>query len=1112
MAAKPLSPQGRRRKSKLPGIDIDETESVNSESMHTPKASLRRSPGSAIFKRRGSPLLPSPARSFRSSGPPSPTRASSLRNFRREQTAKVRVMVRVRPFLPRELRCCADGEWPSAIVMADASRPRALTLLDQSGVVKDSFDFDEVLWSVPESQGQLCSAPYVGQDTVFERTGSAAVEAALQGYHSCLLAYGQTGSGKTYTMLGNDHDPGIAPRLVDLLFEQLAERGGEDYQYDVEVSFMEIYNERVKDLLQHHCDFSPRGLPRGSPRSPVKLSPRPDAKSPRITSPLRSRSSPRPSPLMSSDAAPSSPLDPSPNNSFGPAMAAVAVAPLSLGPALSVSGAEPESRTSTPRVPKLNLKPRGSVQDGAPRRVKKSPRMQQEEEYRELRVRHSPLKGTWVDGLTTLGRLSGASDAAAVKRVIRHGIEHRATAATHMNAASSRSHAVFQLCVKARNDTLGVRRFAHINLVDLAGSERVKQSGVEGDRFVEAKNVNLSLSTLRRVIDVMIENSTKRSGPKLVVPYRESMLTWVLSESLGGNSKTTMLAAVSPHEGSREDTVNTLRYAMKAATIVNSVHANEEKCSVLLSAMQREIEKLKRQMEVAGTSATPENVVELTRELAQREDERAHLYEESEQLTGEIERQREEVQKKVSVLKVRALEVEQLKCIDLEESDERQVLEQSINVLAKDKSKNLQLAQDTKEKVEKLRELHQTEVDEAQRAAHMAEALREVAGSLHKNLEKLRSKSDAAGERQLRLRRRLSAQRRDAFDSAREASHRVLRMESEMVQLNEEYRLSNVCSGAVAFRTEQVNARIVEREERLRSDTAAAMRAYDELTAGLRAVADAGEELRQSARRRDAVLKSTVAARRDVRKEVGPDSPMAKKKNQAVQVYEAARERLRQMRGELAEMRTAIDLRRAANKELKVCGESAVRCLATFRAESEAMRQEVQQMREWMAEHEHVRRRNQSRNDELRASCSARQDELAAVSGQYSALRSFVVRECFPIARMLPRQASPPTSPKQPAIPERRPSPSPSPPRRMALSRSETERAPCMRTTTSSPLHPARRSPTHTTHRSSPTPRPGSVGPGRHRSNTGRSSAPPMSDRTRHTERQLSARQHLGRT
>eukprot|EP00662_Eupelagonemidae_sp_cell21_P057556 gene57556-biopygen47350 len=120
----------------------------------------------------------------------------------------------------------------------------------------------------------------------------------------------------------------------------------------------------------------------------------------------------------------------------------------------------------------------------------------------------------------------------------------------------------------------------------LAGSERNKMSRAEGDRLYEATRINLSLSTLRRVIDTLLENSHRRRGQPLrhsevytlkIIPYRESTLTHILSDSLGGNSKTIMLATVSPAESNREDTVNTLNYANKAKDIVNTVDVNEQK-------------------------------------------------------------------------------------------------------------------------------------------------------------------------------------------------------------------------------------------------------------------------------------------------------------------------------------------------------------------------------------------------------------------------------------------------------------------------------------------------------------------------------------------------------
>eukprot|EP00662_Eupelagonemidae_sp_cell21_P019813 gene19813-773_t len=163
-----------------------------------------------------------------------------------------------------------------------------------------------------------------------------------------------------------------------------------------------------------------------------------------------------------------------------------------------------------------------------------------------------------------------------------------------MNDVSSRSHAVLQVSLKQKNPLTGRATLSNVNLVDLAGSERNKLSGSEGVRLEEATRINLSLSTLRRVIDALIENQRrKKAQPKVVPPLRESLLTWLLGggECLGGNSKTMMIAT----------------YAHKAKEIVCNVRRNDERGAVIVSALRAEMERLRGELsgkeDAAGAEA-----------------------------------------------------------------------------------------------------------------------------------------------------------------------------------------------------------------------------------------------------------------------------------------------------------------------------------------------------------------------------------------------------------------------------------------------------------------------------------------------------------------------------
>ncbi|CAN8259017.1 unnamed protein product [Cochlearia groenlandica] len=174
------------------------------------------------------------------------------------------------------------------------------------------------------------------------------------------------------------------------------------------------------------------------------------------------------------------------------------------------------------------------------------------------------------------------------------GAVNRKIAATRMNSESSRSHSVFTCTLESlwERDSLTHSRFARLNLVDLAGSERQKSSGAEGDRLKEAANINKSLSTLGLVIMSLVDLA---HGKHRHVPYRDSRLTFLLQDSLGGNSKTMIIANVSPSLCSTNETLSTLKFAQRAKLIQNNAKVNED-ASGDVTALQQEIRKLKVQL------------------------------------------------------------------------------------------------------------------------------------------------------------------------------------------------------------------------------------------------------------------------------------------------------------------------------------------------------------------------------------------------------------------------------------------------------------------------------------------------------------------------------------
>ncbi|KAH9699329.1 kinesin-like protein KIN-12E [Citrus sinensis] len=183
-----------------------------------------------------------------------------------------------------------------------------------------------------------------------------------------------------------------------------------------------------------------------------------------------------------------------------------------------------------------------------------------------LQIREDNKKGVYVENLKEI-EVTSARD--VIQQLIQ-GAANRKVAATNMNRASSRSHSVFTCIIESKWESQGVthHRFARLNLVDLAGSERQKSSGAEGERLKEATNINKSLSTLGLVIMNLVSIS---NGKSLHVPYRDSKLTFLLQDSLGGNSKTIIIANISPSSCCSLETLSTLKFAQRAKFIKNNV-------------------------------------------------------------------------------------------------------------------------------------------------------------------------------------------------------------------------------------------------------------------------------------------------------------------------------------------------------------------------------------------------------------------------------------------------------------------------------------------------------------------------------------------------------------
>ncbi|KAJ0076723.1 hypothetical protein Patl1_36218 [Pistacia atlantica] len=207
-----------------------------------------------------------------------------------------------------------------------------------------------------------------------------------------------------------------------------------------------------------------------------------------------------------------------------------------------------------------------------------------------LMLREDVKQGVYVENLSEF-EVQTVGD---ILKLLTQGSLNRKVAATNMNRESSRSHSVFTCVIESKweTDSTTNLRFARLNLVDLAGSERQKTSGAEGERLKEAANINKSLSTLGHVIMILVDVA---HGKPKHIPYRDSRLTFLLQDSLGGNSKTMIIANVSPSICCAAETLNTLKFAQRAKLIQNNAVVNEDSTGDII-ALQHQIRLLKEEL------------------------------------------------------------------------------------------------------------------------------------------------------------------------------------------------------------------------------------------------------------------------------------------------------------------------------------------------------------------------------------------------------------------------------------------------------------------------------------------------------------------------------------
>ncbi|XP_068136765.1 kinesin-like protein KIF1A isoform X12 [Hyperolius riggenbachi] len=396
--------------------------------------------------------------------------------------ASVKVAVRVRPFNSREI-----GKDSKCIIQMSGSTTTIINPKQPKETPK-SFSFDYSYWSHTSDE----DSQFAGQQQVYHDIGEEMLLHAFEGYNVCIFAYGQTGAGKSYTMMGKQEpdQQGIIPQLCEDLFSRINDTSNDNMSYSVEVSYMEIYCERVRDLL--------------------------------------------------------------------------------------------------------NPKNKGN-----------------------LRVREHPLLGPYVEDLSKLA-VTSYND---IQELMDSGNKARTVAATNMNETSSRSHAVFNIIFTQRRhdaDTENTtEKVSKISLVDLAGSERADSTGAKGTRLKEGANINKSLTTLGKVISALAEmdsgtNKNKKKKKNDFIPYRDSVLTWLLRENLGGNSRTAMVAALSPADINYDETLSTLRYADRAKQIRCNAVINEDPNNRLIRELKDEVARLRELLGAQGLSDIIDTVNALT--------------------------------------------------------------------------------------------------------------------------------------------------------------------------------------------------------------------------------------------------------------------------------------------------------------------------------------------------------------------------------------------------------------------------------------------------------------------------------------------------------------------
>lgn len=260
-------------------------------------------------------------------------------------------------------------------------------------------------------------------------------------------------------------------------------------------------------------------------------------------------------------------------------------------------------------------------------------------ERTQLQIREDKRRGVFVEGLSEWAVRTPAE----IYNLLHRGSRARVQAQTKMNQSSSRSHSVFIIIMEQMNQEMtdGARQIkvGKLNLVDLAGSERVNVTGAKGQRLVESKSINQSLSSLGNVIAALTDTSKSRSH----IPYRDSKLTRILEDSLGGNCKTTMIANISPAHDSFCESISTLKFATRAKKIKNQAQINEDvDQKSLLRKYELELKRLRAELLAKQKNVVDKEVLfNVERQKRRLEQDKQAAVAELEKISHELRQEKE---------------------------------------------------------------------------------------------------------------------------------------------------------------------------------------------------------------------------------------------------------------------------------------------------------------------------------------------------------------------------------------------------------------------------------------------------------------------------------------